>query len=100
MIHDRPSDAIMTEARELLKWALSAPPQFDLMLMRACDADSVSFDAANVIAHVALMLSDAPEFQSSALWLRGRATALLCRAYDAVALEREARAAAEAGHVH
>lgn len=77
MTYDRPSDAMVKDARDLLKWALSAPPQFDLMLMRACDADSISFDTANIIAHVALTLSDAPEFQSSKLWLHARGGSVL-----------------------
>ncbi len=54
MIYDKPSDAMMADARRLFEAALFAPSQFDLMLMRACDADFITFDAAITLAHAAL----------------------------------------------
>jgi hypothetical protein len=56
------------------------------------EAPLIDFDDAMTFAHAAL--------QACAAWYRKGAAMLFCRAYDAVALEHEARAATEAGGVH
>lgn len=102
MIFDSPSDAMMKRAREFLEFALLCPAneqEFQRQLSDAGISEKASFDDFMILAHAALMMADAGESASFRPWYRERASLLFCRAYDAVALEREARAASEAGAV-
>jgi hypothetical protein len=100
--YDTPSDAMMKRAREWLEFALLSPSHEQDFQKRLGDfgsAETISFDDNMALAHAALMMADNCGLQAFGPWYRERAALLFCRAYDAVALEREARAAAEAGAV-
>ncbi|WOH79016.1 hypothetical protein RX327_24250 [Bradyrhizobium sp. BEA-2-5] len=98
-IYDHPSDAMMASARKWLEAALHDEGSFQKRLEAAGMAETISFDDATTLAHAALMVADAAALQSFGAWYRESAVALFCRAYDAAALEREARAAVGAGMV-
>ncbi|MBN8978909.1 MAG: hypothetical protein J0I08_20775 [Rhizobiales bacterium] len=100
--YDRPSDDMMKRARDWLEAALLSPAsesEFQQRLTWAESAEAISFDDAMTLAQAALIVSSNGCEQNFAGWYRDRAAMLLCRAYDAVALEREARAATDAGKV-
>lgn len=102
MIYDRPSDAMMAKAREWLGFVMLGPSheqEFQRQLAEIGGAETISLDDAMTLGHAALMIADVPEFQTFAALYRERAVMLFCRAFDAAALEREARAATEAGMV-
>jgi hypothetical protein len=93
---------MMANARKWLGFALLGPSQeneFQRRLSEAAIATTISFEDDMTLAHAALMLADHGSLQSFEPWYREKAASLFCRAYDAVALEREARAAAKAGAV-
>jgi hypothetical protein len=99
-IYDHPSDAMMANARKWLELALLGPSyerDFQKQIAEARSAETLSFDDAMTLAHAALMVAATEAVQSLGPWYRESAATLFCRAYDAVALEREARAAAQAG---
>ncbi|MCK1685629.1 hypothetical protein [Bradyrhizobium sp. 145] len=98
-IYDQPSDAMMANARNWLELALHDDREFQKRLGAARMAETISFEDAMTLAKAALMVADAGPLQTFGPWYRESATLLFCRAYDAVALEREARAAAQAGVV-
>ncbi len=100
--YDQPSDAMMKRAREWLEVSLAGPSyerDFQNRLTEARSASTISFDDAMTLAHAAMMVAEHVEMQTFAMWYREIATLLFCQAYNAVAIEREARAAAEAGRV-
>lgn len=97
--YDVPSDAMMTNARKWLELAVHDDREFQRQLSVAKVADTIGFEDAMTLAHAALIVADNCALQSFAPWYRECASSLFCRAYDAIAFEREARAAAEAGRV-
>jgi hypothetical protein len=96
-IYDHPSDAMMAKARQWLELALDADREFQKQIGAARMAETISFEDAMTLGQAALMVADTCALQSFGPWYRESASLLLCRAYDAVALEREARGAAQAG---
>lgn len=100
--YDQPSDAMMKRAREWLEFAMLRPSyerDFQNRLTEAQNAVTISFDDAMTFAHAAMMVAENGESQTFAMWYREIATLLFCQAYNAVAIEREARAATESGKV-
>lgn len=99
IIYDHPSDAMIAKAREWFEAALHDDREFQKRLGAARMAETITFEDAMTLANAALMVADAGPLQTFGPWYRESAVSLFCRAYDAVALEREARAASEAGRV-
>lgn len=93
IIYDHPSDAMMANARKWLEAALHDEAAVQKRIEAARSAETLSFEDAMTLANAALMVADAAALQSFGSWYRESAVALFCRAYDAVALEREANAA-------
>ena len=92
----------MKRAREWLEFAMLGPSHesdFQNRLKEARNAVTISFDDAMTFAHAAMMVAEHGELQTFAMWYREIATLLFCQAYNAVAIEREARAAAQTGKV-
>jgi len=98
-IYDHPSDTMMANARKWLDLALHDDREFERHLKTVMTTEAISFDDAMTLAHAALMVSDNCTSQSFGPWYRECASVLFRRAYDAIAVEREARAAVEAGQV-
>lgn len=89
-IYDRPSDAIMANARRCFEFAAQYEQEFQKQLEAAKAATSISFEDAMTMAQAAIMVAENCELQSFRPWYFESARWLLCRAYDAVALQREA----------
>lgn len=100
--YDQPSDAMMKRAREWLELVMLSPSyerDFQNRLTEARNAVTISFDDAMTFAHAAMMVAEHGESQTFAMWYREIAALIFCQAYNAVALEREARAADQTGKV-
>lgn len=97
--HSSPSDRMMADAHKWLELALYDDREFQQRLGAARNAETISFEDAMTLANAALMVADSHASPTFGPWYRECATLLFCRAYDVVAVEREAHMAAEAGQV-
>lgn len=95
--YDSPSDTMSANARKWLEAALFDEREFQKQLEAAKAAHPISFEDAMTMAQAALMVAESCELQAWRPWYLESAKLLLCRAYDTVALQREADRARAGG---